>query len=118
MCEVHHEQWLKWLETSGRDRDDGAWNVWSAIAADDEYLKPASSRGEVTLAHLPDRLQREIRYAIHRHAKAAERTHWRPVDIQKVVDALADAGIQSLSEPAVADLQQRSKHGTGSDASG
>ena len=113
MCQVHYEQWLKWLEISERDRDDAAWTAWSAMAADDEYLKPASSRGEVTLAHLPDRLQHEIRYAIDRHAKTAERTHWRPVDIQKVVNALAEAGIQSLSERAVAELQQRSKQGTG-----
>jgi integrase len=112
-CEVHYEQWLRWLEKSGSDRGDAAWAVWSAIAAQDDYLRPASSRGEVSLAHLPDRLQREIRYAIYRHAKTAGRTHWRPVDIQKVADALADAGIQSLSEPGVAALQARSKHATG-----
>jgi hypothetical protein len=112
-CEVHYEQWLRWLEKSGNDRDQAAWAVWSALAADDDYLRPASSRGEVSLAHLPDRLQREIRYAIYRHARTAERTHWRPVDIQKVADALAAAGIQSLSEPGVAALQARSKHATG-----
>ena len=81
------------------------------MAAEDDYLKPASSRGEVSFAHLPDRLQHEIRYAIDRHAKTAERTHWRPVDIQKVVDALAEAGIQSLSEPAVAELQAAQQAG-------
>ena len=112
-CQVHYEQWLRWLEKSGNDRGDAAWAVWSAIAADDDYLKPASSRGEVSLARLPDCLQREIRYAIYRHAKTAERTHWRPVDIQKVADALAEAGIQSLSEPGVAVLQARSKPATG-----
>jgi integrase len=113
ICETHHDQWLRWLQTSGRDRDPSAWNEWSAIAADDDYLKPAGSRGELTLACVPDRLQHEIRYAIHRHARTAKRTHWRPTDIQKVVNALAEAGIQSLSDPAVAELEQRSKRGTG-----
>jgi integrase len=112
-CEVHYERWLGWLEKSGHDRDDAAWAAWAAIAADDDYMRPASSRGEVSLTHLPDRLQREIRYAIYRHAKTAARTHWRPVDIQKVADALATAGIQSLSEPGVAALQARSKPATG-----
>ncbi|MCZ0730577.1 site-specific integrase [Mycolicibacterium iranicum] len=113
ICQVHYEQWLKWLEASGHDRGEPAWAVWSAIAADDNYVKPASSRGEVRLARLPDCLQREIRYAIYRHAKTAERTHWRPVDIQKVVDALAEAGIRSLSEPEVAVLEAGSKRATG-----
>ena len=113
MCQVHYVQWLKWLEISERDRDDAAWTVWSAMAADDDYLKPASSRGEVSLAHLPDRLQHEIRYAIYRHAKTAERTHWRPVDIQKVVDALAEARIQSLSERSSRRTATRSKPATG-----
>jgi integrase len=51
--------------------------------------------------------------AFYRHAKTAERTHWRPVDIQKVVDALAEAGIQSLGERAIAALAARSKSATG-----
>jgi hypothetical protein len=42
VCEVHHAQWLKWLEISGSDRDEAAWTAWLAIAADDDYLKPAS----------------------------------------------------------------------------
>jgi hypothetical protein len=27
-CQVHYEQWLKWLEISGRDRDEAAWTAW------------------------------------------------------------------------------------------
>jgi hypothetical protein len=26
--QVHYEQWLKWLEISGRDRDEAAWTAW------------------------------------------------------------------------------------------
>ena len=28
MCQIHYEQWLKWLEISGRDRDEAAWTAW------------------------------------------------------------------------------------------
>ena len=53
---------------------------------------------------LPASLQREIRYAIHRHAKTARRTQWRPVDLQKIVDILADTGVHSLTDPLVMEL--------------
>ena len=28
MCQVYYEQWLKWLEISGRDRDEAASTAW------------------------------------------------------------------------------------------
>ena len=112
-CEVHYLQWLRWLEKSGSDRGDAAWAVWSAIAAEDDYLRPASSRGEVSLAHLPDRLQREIRYAIYRHAKTPN----APIGVRSIFRKSPTRSprlaIQSLSEPGVAALQASSKPATG-----
>ena len=67
-------------------------------------MSAVASRGRLSLAKLPLALQREIRYALHRHANDVRRTHWRPTELQKVVDRLADAAVATLSDPVVADL--------------
>ena len=70
-------------------------------------------RGRVVLASLPIRLQREIRYGIYRHASNARRTQWQPRDLQKVIDALVQAQVETLSDPAVADIEHRCAKGPG-----
>ena len=120
MCQVHYERWLKWLEISERDRyDDAAWTAWSAMAADDEYFQSRLAAGEVTCSPSA-RLVSSTRFATRSIATRKPRSvlHWRVLStFRKVVSALAEAGIQSLSERAVAELQQR-RQGTGeSDAS-
>ncbi|GAS93514.1 transposase [Mycolicibacterium canariasense] len=72
-----------------------------------------SSRGQLSLAELPVGLQREIRYALHRHANIARRTQWRPTYLEKVVAALAESGVESLSDPLVADLAEKSHRNDG-----
>ncbi|MGK8507258.1 tyrosine-type recombinase/integrase [Nocardia asiatica] len=53
---------------------------------------------------LPIGLQREIRYALHRHAGTARRTHWNAAGIQSVVDRLAAAEAQSLIDPIIDEI--------------
>jgi hypothetical protein len=36
ICDIHYQQWMKWLRTSGKDRDRNALLEWSAAAADDD----------------------------------------------------------------------------------
>jgi hypothetical protein len=67
-------------------------------------VSSVARRGWPSVAKLPIALQRAIRYALHRHANDARRTHWRPNELQKVVDLLADAAVATLSDPVVADL--------------
>jgi integrase len=57
-------------------------------------------------------LQREIRYALHRHASEAGRSRWRPAYLQRVVDRLAEAGITTLTDPAVDQLAGEHRRGS------
>jgi len=50
------------------------WKRWFADACDGAAVHTADSRGEVSIVGLPVLLQREIRYALHRHANTARRT--------------------------------------------
>ena len=105
LCRSHHMHWRRCrLRSSGRLPDEDVWNRWLADACDGAAVHTADSRGEVSIVGLPVLLQREIRYALHRHANTARRTQWRPTDLQVVVNALSQAGVRSLSDPMVADL--------------
>jgi hypothetical protein len=104
LCKAHLMQWKFWLRTSDRRPGADAWNTWFTNACTDASVRTIDSRGEVSLAGLPAPLQREIRYALHRHANTARRTQWRPRDLQVVINALAQVGAKSLSDPIVADL--------------
>ena len=105
LCRSHHMHWRRCrLRSSGRLPDEDVWNRWFADACDGAAVHTADSRGEVSIVGLPVLLQREIRYALHRHANTARRTQWRPTDLQVVVNALSQAGVRSLSDPMVADL--------------
>ncbi|WP_280331145.1 tyrosine-type recombinase/integrase [Nocardia wallacei] len=104
VCRSHYERLftrVKASQTSSRQAD------WPALLQDSALVasaRPPSSRGRLSLAALPAPLQREVRYALHRHASAAGRSHWRPVALQEVVDALAAAGVQSVTDPAFTQL--------------
>jgi hypothetical protein len=82
VCRNHSRQWRQWLTTVGSAADSRAWDMWLTAAPTRESVTPASSRGQSALAELPLGLQHEIRYALHRHAKTARRTHWRPTDMR------------------------------------
>jgi hypothetical protein len=113
LCRTHWQLWKRWLKDLASKPDARAWKTWSTAQRHSESLVPVSGRGEVTLARLPIGLQREIQYAVHRHANAAGRTQWRPSDLQKVVDALAEAGAPSLNDPVVAEHACVTKRGSG-----
>ncbi len=104
LCRSHFHNWRLWLKSVGAERDIGSWEAWLARSRDGESVTPLGARGQLTLVRLPVRVQCEIRYAIHRHTSAARRTQWRPTDLQAVVNAIADAGLQSLSDPRVGEL--------------
>lgn len=127
LCRSHFHQWQDWTRSGrggcaaaaathprlrrrqrqDRSADPGpneAWNDWYATACDGPAVTRFERRGQVSMAKLPDGLQREMRYAIHHHANTARRTHWRPADLQKIVDILAQAGVNSLTDAYVTDL--------------
>ncbi|MCH9729259.1 MAG: site-specific integrase [Actinomycetia bacterium] len=91
--------------------DSRAWDAWLASKPVQDSVTPLSNRGRLSLAQLPQGLQNEIRYALHRHANAARRTQWRPTELQKVVDDLAASKVTSLCDPAVTDLADRCPRG-------
>jgi integrase len=100
LCRNHHWHWNRWKK-DGSAADERGWNQWLTSPQVTNSVTPENRRGELRLAHLPLRLQQEIRYALHRHGSTARRTQWRPLEIQKVVDAIADAGLMTLSDPAM-----------------
>ena len=104
LCKGHHDQWSGRVKSAGGQGDTRVWDAWLTSSVLQNSIKPATSRGQLSLAHLPPSLQREIRYALHRHAKTARRTQWRPGVLQGVVDVLAEAGVQSLSDPRLEEL--------------
>jgi hypothetical protein len=108
VCLSHREQWRKWLSNVGRQPGADAWDLFLTTPAIRDPVAPLETRGILTLARLPIRLQSEIRYGIYQHANIARRTQWKPHVLQKVVDALADARLETLSDAAVADLARRS----------
>ena len=104
LCRSHFQQWnLGPTRAVGRSATQ-RWNDWFEAACDGPPVTAFNRRGLLAVAMLPASLQREIRYAIHRHAKTARRTQWRPVDLQKIVDILADIGVHSLTDPLVMEL--------------
>ena len=106
LCRGHRDQWFKYVKSAGGEGNTRVWAAWLESPVLQKSLKPATGRGQLSLARIPPGLQREIRYALHRHAKDARRTQWRPSVLQDVVDVLADAGVQSLSDPGVEGLSR------------
>ena len=111
VCLSHYQHWgsaAAYCARSGSKTstppDSRTWDTWLASRPVQDSVTPPGSRGRLSLAHLPQGLQNEIRYALHRHATAPRRTQWRPANLQKVVDALAASKATSFCDPVVADL--------------
>ena len=104
ICVSHRAQWKKWLNNVGRQPGTDSWDLFVASPAVRDSVAPVETRGRIVLASLPDRMQSEIRYGIYRHASNARRTQWQPRDLQKVIDCLVQARVETLSDPTLADL--------------
>lgn len=113
VCRGHHRLWRRWSSTTGGQEDSHAWDGWLTSTQVRDSVSRPNSRGQLALAGLPVGLQREIRYALHRHASIARRTQWRPAYLQKVVAALKANGVESLSDPQVAELAEKSGRSEG-----
>jgi len=107
VCAGHIHQWGDWLTTDSGEANPPAWDTFLASAPVQESVSLPNSRGQLSLAQLPKSFQNEIRYALHRHAKTSRRSHWRPVELQKVVDTLAANGATSLFDPLFDDLADK-----------
>lgn len=112
LCRSHYQKWRYHMKTTGYQGTRQQWNNWFAAVSNGPSVTPIDRRGQVSFAKLSVGLQREIRYAIHRHANTPRRTQWRPVELQKVVNLLAERGVRSLTDQLVADLA--SNYPTGS----
>jgi integrase len=103
ICRSHYEVWRRYRGEKDRATAVTAWTEWVNGEAKTRRMQPLDGRGLVALSHLPRRLQCEIRYAIHRHALTVRRAHWRPRHIQLIVDVLAQAGVETLNDPMLAE---------------
>ncbi len=104
ICRAHRRQWTehrKPRKGSKEEADSSQWEDWLAGTSVRESVSQPKTRGLVSLEGLPTSLQQEIRYALHRHRTTPRRTHWRPTDLQAIVDALAAAHVTSLDEDEV-----------------
>lgn len=106
ICKVHRGSWVRHQKASAEPAGPGLWSVWVELAERDRAFLSFEQRGLVSLQGLPHRLQCEVRYGIHRHSTSPRRSQWRPRFIQDVVDMLAEARIQTLSDPAVGELTE------------
>lgn len=98
ICRGHHRQRGYWLKKNSHADNGDTWNTWLASSPMvTNSLGDVGIRGRVSLAKLPASLQREIRYALHRHAHTARRSQWKPAAIQEAVNMLAAAGVRSLA---------------------
>lgn len=103
ICRSHYEVWRRYRAENDSAGVATAWTEWVNMEAKTRRMQPVDGRGLVALNHLPHRLQCEIRYAIHRHALTARRAHWRPRHVQLIVDLLAQAGVETLNDPMLAE---------------
>ncbi|RUP26395.1 MAG: site-specific integrase [Mycolicibacterium sp.] len=103
VCKSHYQVWRSYLRDNNLSPDEALWTEWAAMEPRSKRMQLPENRGDVWVDHLPLRLQREIRYAIHRHDSTARRGHWRPRHIQVVVDVLASEGVQTLNDPMLAE---------------
>ena len=104
LCENHERIWRNL-----KSQDAESPLPWDVFLASDSVQDSLTTqlrrrRGQLSLAHLPQGLQNEIRYGLHRHAKAARRTRWLPTELQKFIDTLAAHGVTSLDDPLVSEL--------------
>ncbi|BBY57401.1 hypothetical protein [Mycolicibacterium sarraceniae] len=109
VCRSHLRLWHRWLTVTGGQADSESWDAWLTSKQVRDSVTHPTMRGQLSLAMLPLGLQREIRYALHRHAGLARRTQWRPSELQKVVDALAANAVESLNDPLFTELAANSR---------
>jgi hypothetical protein len=104
LCTSHAQHLRNWLKQPGTSQHDREWEAYFRHSTVVASVSPPSARGLLSLAALPIGLQREIRYAVHRHAQIAWRAQWRPSVLRTVGEMLTTAGVRSLCDPAVAEM--------------
>ncbi|WP_067469056.1 tyrosine-type recombinase/integrase [Nocardia amamiensis] len=103
LCNSHgHYIWI-WLRRPRTSEHEPSWEAFFNDPVVVASTSPPSARGLLSLAALPAGLQREIRYALHRHAQIAWRAQWRPAVLRTVVELLEAAGVGSLSDAEAAE---------------
>jgi integrase len=102
LCRGHKQLWRIWR--SSAEPTQSSLDHWLTLPATIDSVTSADTRGRLHLKKLPVGLQREIRYALHRHSTTPGRSHWRPANLQRVVDSLQEARITTLADPAVSDI--------------
>ena len=105
LCPSHGAAWRAYTKAHSIERNHASWTQWSTDAKLTGGVRSVEDKGLVSTSHLPVRLQRELRYAIHRYASFPRRAQWRPRNVQVAVDALAAAGIETFADPAVAAVE-------------
>lgn len=109
ICRGHEYSWRTFVRRSHCEPDAQMWQAWTQSKLVRESVGTlAGVRGQLTMTELPQQVQREIRYALHRHDQTSRRSHWRPSSLQVIVDWFVAEGIQSLSDPRIAEFADRS----------
>lgn len=73
--------------------------VWSRFLASDTVARSVTlvaARGQVSVVGLPERVQRELRFALYQLARSTNRTPYPPRYIQRLVAAISVSGATSL----------------------
>lgn len=112
VCRGHQLVWSRWSKTLTKPPTSRQAEEWLRREDDGDPMRPHESRGLLSLSDLPASLQREVRYGIYRHAKAPNRTQWRPLPIREALDRLAAEGIETLADPRVEAIAAAAKRGS------
>ncbi len=114
LCDGHIQQWADWRKKVRRhDADPQAWDAFVTSSPVQHSVSLADTRGQLSLAKLPQALQNEIRYALHRHATRPRRSQWRPEVLQVVIDVLAEHGVTSVFDQLFDELANKSNGAAG-----
>ncbi|MFE3029028.1 tyrosine-type recombinase/integrase, partial [Nocardia tengchongensis] len=103
LCNSHIHYLRIWLARRQEPAERTSWSEFFDAPVVAASVSLTGARGQLRLASLPIGLQREIRYALHRHAQIAWRATWRPAALRVVVETLAAAKVDTLNDPEVAE---------------
>lgn len=111
ICKSHRRHWFS---GAGGRKSGLTWEQWKSATEAGSSVAESSqeTRGTLRLTEIPEGLAREIRYGLHRHSNTAKRTHWRPGQLQDVVDILAAQGTQSLRDSQITALADEYARGS------
>lgn len=112
LCRAHSQTWNSFVRRLDTAPNEASWQTWIQSRPVVESVSTFErARGGLALTPLSQRLQCEIRYALHRHDQTSRRSRWSPSSLQEIVNWLSREGIESLTDPRVTEYASNARRG-------